>query len=180
MAAIVRVIERLTASSGLVIAWLVFPLILASCYEVFSRYLLNAPTIWAFELGYMAMGTHGLIGAAYTLKERGHIRIDVLYVHFTPRTRAIIDTTGYLLLFLPTVSWLTFALWEYWVEALVSGELSGQSAWNPLIWPFRLAFFLGIGLLCLQGVAELLKCVLFLTGKGDAPAGVANDDGGRG
>ena len=63
MASLLRMIERVTGMAGLVVAWIIFPLILATCYEVFSRYALNAPTIWAFELSYMAMGTHALIGA---------------------------------------------------------------------------------------------------------------------
>ena len=165
MTALVRTIDRLNGISGLVVAWVVFPLILASCFEVFSRYVLNAPTIWAFELGYMAMGTHALIGAAYTLREGGHIRIDVLYSRFSEETKAVIDTAGYLLLFLPVVGWVSFGLWEYWVEAYVNGEHSGQSAWNPVIWPFRLIFFVGYFLLALQGLAELVKCIQFLRGK---------------
>jgi TRAP-type mannitol/chloroaromatic compound transport system permease small subunit len=162
---LVRLIERVTGSFGFVTAWLVFPLILATCYEVFSRYVLNAPTIWSFELGYMVMGTHALVGAAYTLRERGHIRIDVAYSHFSPKLQAVIDTFGYVVLFLPVVWWVAFGLWDYLVEAYVSGETSGQSAWNPIIWPFRLAFFMGFALLAIQGVAELIKCVRFLTGQ---------------
>ena len=165
MGVVVRLIERVSGLSGLFIAWLVFPLIIASCYEVFSRYILSAPTIWAFELGYMAMGTHALIGAAYTLRERGHIRIDVMYGHFSDKTKALVDTVGYVVLFLPVVSWVTLGLWEYWVEAFVAGDRSGQSAWNPIIWPFRLAFFIGFALLWAQGIAELIKCFWLLTGR---------------
>lgn len=165
MILLMRSIERVTGSFGAVIAWLVFPLIMASCFEVFSRYVLNAPTIWAFEMGYMAMGVHALIGAAYTLRERGHIRIDVFYVHFSDRTKAVLDTIGYLVLFLPVVTWVSLGLWDYWVEALLSHERSGQSAWNPPIWPFKLAFFIGFALLWLQGICEFLKCIRFLTGQ---------------
>jgi len=165
IAMFVRFVDRLSGASGLLIAWLVFPLIIATCYEVFSRYVLNAPTIWAFELGYMAMGTHALIGAAYTLREAGHIRIDVLYMRFPPRLQALIDTIGYVVLFLPVICWLSYALWEYWLEAFLSSERSGQSAWNPPIWPFKLCFFIGIALLCLQGIAQLIKSLLTLTGK---------------
>ncbi len=165
MIALVRIIERITGSAGLLFAWVVFPLILASVYEVVARYAFNAPTIWAFELGYMAMGVHALMGAAFALRERAHIRIDVIYLRFPEKVKAIIDTVGYLVLFLPVICWVSFGLWEYWVEAYVNGEHSGQSAWNPLIWPFRLTFFLGFFLLTLQGVAELIKCVLFLTGQ---------------
>ncbi len=165
MLTILRLIESLSGASGRIIAWVVFPLILASCYEVFSRYVLNAPTIWAFELGYMAMGTHALVGAAYALRERAHIRIDVLYGLFSPKTKAIIDTAGYLLLFMPVIFWVTYGLWEYWLEAFLNGEHSGQSAWNPIIWPFHFMFFLGFFLLSLQGVAELIKCIRFLSGQ---------------
>ncbi len=165
MTALVRVIERLTGSSGLLVAWIVLPLILASCYEVFARYALNAPTIWAFELGYMAMGVHAMIGAAFALRERAHIRIDIFYVHFSSKTKAIIDTAGYLLLFMPVICWVSLGLWDYWVEAFVNNDHSGQSAWNPLIWPFRLSFFIGFFLLALQGLAELIKCFQFLTGR---------------
>lgn len=165
MTALVRVIERITRSAGLLVAWIVFPLILASCYEVFARYALNAPTIWAFELGYMAMGVHAMIGAAFALRERAHIRIDIIYVRFSNKTKAIIDTAGYLLLFMPVICWLSLGLWDYWVEAFVNNDHSGQSAWNPLIWPFRLSFFIGFFLLALQGLAELIKCFQFLTGR---------------
>jgi TRAP-type mannitol/chloroaromatic compound transport system permease small subunit len=174
---LIRFIERLSNASGLVIAWVVLPLIIATCYEVFSRYVLNEPTIWAFELGYMAMGTHALIGTAYTLRERGHIRIDVLSMRFSERTRAIVDLIGYLVLFLPVMSWLSYALWDYWVSAMLSGERSGQSAWNPVIWPFRLCFFIGIGFLFLQGVAELLKTIGVLRGERHLSAGSTHDEG---
>ena len=81
------------------------------------------------------------------------------------KTQAVIDTIGYVVLFMPVILWVSFGLWEYWVEALVRDEHSGQSAWNPVIWPFRLAFFVGFFLLALQGVAELIKCFRFLTGR---------------
>ena len=77
------------------------PLIVASCYEVFSRYVLGEPTFWAYEVGYMAMGTHFLIGLAYTLREREHVRVDFLYAHVSPRKRALIDAFTYVALLLP-------------------------------------------------------------------------------
>lgn len=167
MVALVRWIDRLSDLSGFLIAWLVFPLILATCYEVFARYVLDAPTIWSFELSYMAMGAHFIIGAAYTLRSHAHIRIDILYIGFSDRTRALVDVIGYMVLFLPVVAWVSFGLWEYWVEAFESGELSGQSAWNPVIWPFRLCFFIGFALLWLQGLAGLFKAIMFLSGRSE-------------
>jgi TRAP-type mannitol/chloroaromatic compound transport system permease small subunit len=159
MARLIRFLEHASGGTGAIGAWLVVPLIVATCYEVFSRYVLNAPTIWAFELGYMATGAHFLLGAAYTLREEGHIRIDILYTHFSPRTKAWVDVFGFLLLLLPASWWLTWALWEYAIDAYRTGEFSGQSAWNPVIWPFRMVFFSGVALLSVQGVVSMLKAL---------------------
>lgn len=165
MRTLLSVIERLTGSFGVIAAWVVLPLIAATVYEVTSRYLFNAPTIWAYELGYMATGTNFLLGSAFALREKAHIRIDVLYTHFSPRTKALVDSAGYLLLFLPVALWLSWRLGGYALEAFLSGEQSGESAWNPVIWPFRLVFFSGIFLLSLQGIAEFIKAVATLAGK---------------
>jgi TRAP-type mannitol/chloroaromatic compound transport system permease small subunit len=170
MSFVVRLIERITGGFGLLAAVIVAPLILATVYEVFSRYLFNAPTIWAYELAYMAMGTSFLLGAAYTLRERGHIRIDVAYVHLSPRIQALIDVVGYLVLCLPVTGWLSWGLWNYAYRAYETGETSGESAWNPVIWPFRIVFFLGILLLALQATAELIKAVRIVLGR-EAPQG---------
>jgi len=165
MGTLIRLVERLSGGVGLFAAVIVAPLILATVYEVFSRYLFNAPTIWAYELAYMAMGTNFLLGAALTLREHGHIRIDVLYGNFSPRTRAVIDILGYTCLFLPVAWWLSWGLWKYAYNALLSGETSGESAWNPVIWPFRMVFFVGFLLLALQATVELVKSFQILRGR---------------
>lgn len=162
---VVAFIERLTTGVGYLAALVVLPLIVATCYEVLSRYLLGAPTIWAYELGYMATGSHFLLGAALTLKRAGHIRIDLIYDQLSDRNKALIDLVCYVFLFLPFLVLLSWSLWEYAARAIVTGELSGQSAWNPLIWPFRLVFFVGFALLGLQVIAEIIKCVWVLTGR---------------
>lgn len=164
MLLIVRALERLTDAVGYVTALLIIPLTLATCYEVFSRYVFGAPTIWAFELGYSLMGVHFIVGAALTLRLRGHIRIDLLYSHFSLRTQALVDLLAYLLLFLPFLVLLTDSLWDYAFRAYQTGERSGQSAWNPVIWPFRMALVAGFALFTLQVVAEILKCVAVLRG----------------
>ena len=145
---------------------MVAPLVLATVYEVFARYLFDAPTIWAYELAYMAMGTNFLLGAAFTLRERGHIRIDLMYSGFSERTQALIDILGYVFLFLPVAFWLTWGLWKYAYFALLSGETSGESAWNPVIWPFRMVFFTGFLLLALQALAEAVRAFYKFSGRG--------------
>ena len=141
------------------------PLIAASCWEVFSRYVLNEPTFWAFELGYMVMGAHFLIGFAYTLREREHVRVDILYARFSARTQALIDAFTYLVLLLPLAAWLSVAFGDKVLKAYESHERSGMSAFNPVIWPFRLVMCAAFVLLTLQALAQLIRCYLVLNEK---------------
>lgn len=164
MAGLLRLIEGVSGWTGAITAWLVAPLVLATVYDVGARYIFNSPTQWAYEVGYMMMGTHALLGMAYTLRVAGHVRIDAFSQFFSQRTKAIIDLVGYSIFVLPCLCWLTFALWNYWIRALETGELSGQSAWNPVIWPFKLIFFVAFVLLVLQILAEVMKAILFLRG----------------
>lgn len=163
MRAILDLIERVNTSVGVIAAWIVAPLIFATVYEVISRYVFNAPTIWAFEVGYMAMGANFLLGAAYTLREKAHIRIDVAYSHFPPRGQALVDVVGYACVFIPFGVWLSYRLALYAWSAFESGETSGESAWNPVIWPLRVVFFLGFALLTLQAFVELARALRTLT-----------------
>lgn len=165
MLALARFLDRISLGSGAIAALLVFPLILGTCWEVFARYVLGAPTIWAFELGYMGMGAHFLLGGAYTLKVGGHIRIDLIYSRLSPKGRALIDLLGHLLLMLPFTLWLTWGLWDFFADAWRFGERSGHSAWNPVVWPFRLVLVAGFVLLALQLLSEIVKALCVLTGR---------------
>lgn len=168
-----RLAERLTLGVGALAACLVVPLALATCYEVFARYIFTAPTIWAFELGYTLTGTHFLLGAALTLQRGQHIRIDLIYARLRPKRKAAIDLICYVALFIPFTIFLSIRLWEYMAHAYDTGELSGQSAWNPEIWPFRLVFFCGFALLGLQALVEAVKCAYTLAGR---PLGTYRED----
>jgi TRAP-type mannitol/chloroaromatic compound transport system permease small subunit len=143
----------------------VVPLIVVSCWEVFSRYVLNAPTFWAFELGYMVMGAHFLIGFAYTLREREHVRVDIFYARFSRKAKALIDAATFLVLLLPLAAWLAVAFGDKVAKAYESHERTGMSAFNPVIWPFRLVMCAAFALLTLQAIAELIRCYLVLNEK---------------
>ena len=175
MGGLLRLIERISGLSGKTTAWLVLPLIAATVYDVVARYVFNAPTQWAFEIAYMAMGAHALLGMAFTLREGGHIRIDAFSQKFSQGTKALIDLVGYAVFVLPCLVWITWSLWDYWVKALNTHELSGQSAWNPIIWPFKLVFFVAFVLLVLQILAEVVKAILYLSGSRASYGGTAGD-----
>jgi TRAP-type mannitol/chloroaromatic compound transport system permease small subunit len=161
---LIRGIDAISTWTGYIGAWVMAPLILSMVYEVLARHLFNAPTFWAYEMGYMLAGTCYLFGMAYCLKVRGHIRVDFLYDRIGPRGRASVDVFGYLFLMLPGALWVTWGLVEYAQEAYVSKEVSGESAWNPVIWPFRVVWAVGYATLCLQAIAETLRAARILLG----------------
>ena len=173
MRLLLRAIERISGVSGHMTAWLVAPLILATVYDVGARYMFNAPTQWAYEVGYMMMGAHALLGMAYTLRENGHVRIDAFSQMFSQGAKAVIDLIGYVVFLLPCLIWMTWSLCDYWMSSFRIDERSGQSAWNPVIWPFKLIFFVAFVLLVLQILAEVIKAILYLRGRRDSYEGSA-------
>ncbi|WP_282039330.1 TRAP transporter small permease subunit [Halomonas alimentaria] len=169
---LIEFIERLTRWAGWFGALLTFPLILALVYEVFSRYVLGRPTLWAFEVSYMVMGAIFMFGMANALREGQHVSVDLLSLRWSARVNALVFLVGYLL-FLPVVTWLVWELGKYALEAFESNERSGRSAWNPVIWPVFLSWWLGFLLLLLQISAEILKAVGTLKGQPEDRGGYA-------
>lgn len=153
---IVKSIERITGSIGIMASFAIVPLVLATCYEVFARYVMGAPTIWAYEVGYILTGSHFLLGMAFTLRAGAHIRIDIFSGKFSQHTRAILDLAGYAVT-LPLMIWLTYALFQHLATGYLRNEHSGQSAMNLPVWPFRVVFFAAFALLALQVLAEVIK-----------------------
>jgi TRAP-type mannitol/chloroaromatic compound transport system permease small subunit len=156
--AVIRSIERITRSVGIMASLAIVPLVLATCYEVLARYAFSAPTIWAYEIGYTLTGSHFLLGMAYTLAVGAHIRIDIFSGKFSPRTRALIDLCAYSVM-LPLLIWLSYALFQHLATGYLRSERSGQSAMNLPVWPFRIVFLVAFALLALQVLAEVVKTV---------------------
>ncbi|WP_282607173.1 TRAP transporter small permease subunit [Pelagibius sp. Alg239-R121] len=153
---LVRGIEMITRWSGWLAAATAAPLMLAMVWEVVSRYAFNQPTFWAYELGYMLMGAGLMLGIAYAMQTRSHVRVDFLYGALPRRGQALVDLFGFVFL-LPMVLWMTLGLWDYLVYAYVNNEVSGESAWNPVVWPFRVTFVTGFAFFALQTLAEIIK-----------------------
>src|SRR5687768_18609568 len=100
---LVRLIDKFTDTTGNWIAWLNVPLVLAVSWEVFSRYLFNAPTIWSFDVAYMLYGTIFMLGAAFALLKGAHIRTDFFFERWSIRTKGMIDSVSYLVFFFPSI-----------------------------------------------------------------------------
>jgi len=154
-----RHLDRVALASGSVVAWLIAPMVLSLCYEVVARYVFNKPTIWAYDMTFMLYGTFFMLGAAYTLQRKGHVRTDSFYAAWKPRRQAAVDLAGYLLMFFPFVAVFAFVGWGYFVKAWNTNETFVSSSWQPITWPFKLAMPVAGVLLLLQGVSESLKCL---------------------
>jgi TRAP-type mannitol/chloroaromatic compound transport system permease small subunit len=156
----VRIIDGTVGEwSGRFFAWLVIPMMLGLVYEVFARYLFNAPTVWAYDTTYMLYGSHFMLGAAYTLYRGGHIRTDFFYARFPVRRQGLIDATLYLFFFFPGMIFFLLAGFD---EARHSWELlerSDVSPWRPPIYPFKTVMPVAALLLLIQGVSQFLKSV---------------------
>ena len=166
----IYVTELFSRAFGWVGAWIIIVLIVTMVYEVIARYFFDSPTQWAFEMGYMLMGTSFMLGIAICMQMRRHIRVDFVYDHVSPKKQAIIDLVGYFFL-VPMLLWLTAGLFEYFNAAYTVDETSGESAWNPIIWPFKFSFVMGFVMLLMQTVAEIIKDIMTLTGN-EPPAPV--------
>jgi TRAP-type mannitol/chloroaromatic compound transport system permease small subunit len=151
-------VDRLSTWLGQVFAWLIVLLTLMISWEVYSRYALNTPHDWALNLQIMMYGTLFMMAGAYTLSKNGHVRGDVLYGFFQPRTQATIDLVLYVVFFLPGIVALTYAGWIYANEALAIREKTFSATPLPL-YPFKFIIPFAGAMLLLQGIVEIVRCI---------------------
>ena len=152
-------VDRMSTWRGQAFAWLIVTLALMITWEVFSRYVLNRPHDWALNLQIMMYGTLFMMAGAYTLSKNGHVRGDVLYGFFEPRTQAWIDRVLYVVFFLPGVVAMTWAGWEYANESLAIREKTFSATPLPL-YPFKFVIPIAAGMLLLQGLVEIVRCLV--------------------
>ena len=157
LAPMVRVIDRFAELCGVVIAWLMVPLVAAVVYEVVARYAFAAPTIWSFDLTYMLYGAMFMLGAAYALRVGAHIRTDFFWERWSLRTRGVIDSVAYVVFFFPGIALFFWVGWDEAWYAYDIGEMSEQTPWRPVLWPLKACVPLAAALLLLQGISELTK-----------------------
>ena len=156
---LVRIIDKFTDTTGTWVAWLNVPLVLVVAYEVFARYLFDAPTIWSFDITYMLYGTIFMLGAAYALHKGAHIRTDFFFEKWSIRTKGMIDSIAFLVFFFPSIFVFFLVSGSEGWYAMLIGETSEQTPWRPILWPFKLVVPLTCLLLLVQGISETIKSV---------------------
>ena len=153
--------DRFSTFAGQAFAWLIIVLMLVVCAEVFKRYALNAPTAWIYDINNMLYGTLFMMGGAYTLAHDGHVRGDFFYGRFKPRTQAWLDLVLYVMFFLPGIGALTWAGWTYFNESLAMNEQTFNATPIP-VYPFKFVIPVAGAIVMLQGLSEILRCVVCL------------------
>lgn len=155
---IIYAVDQLSKSVGHAFAWCIVTLTLGTCYEVFVRYVLNNPTSWAFDMSYLMYGAVFYMAGAYTLSRGGHVRADMYYRRWKPRTQARVELFLLIIFFFPGVLALVYSGWNYGFQSMRIGEVSVNSPAGMPIWPLKMMIPVGAFLLALQGLAELLRC----------------------
>ena len=153
-------IDKISTFVGHAFSWLIVSLTLLISWEVFSRYALGNPHAWAFDVMIQMYGALFMMAGAYTLSKNGHVRGDVLYGFFRPRTQATLDLILYVVFFLPGVFALTYAGWSYAMDSWRINEHSSITADGPPLYWFKTVIPLAGGILFVQGGVEIVRCVL--------------------
>ena len=155
-------VDKISTWFGKAAAWLIIGLMLLVCAEVFKRYYLNQPTAWIFDASNMFYGTLFMLAGAYGLAQNAHVRGDFLYGSMRPRTQATLDLILYFLFFLPGILALIYAGYHFAAISWRINEHSSVTAEGPPIYHFKAVIPIAGALIILQGVAEIVRCIMCL------------------
>ena len=162
MQKLLLLVDKISTWVGHAFSWFIVALTLHVTWEVFRRYALDSPRAWAFDVMIMFYGVLFMMAGAYTLAKNGHVRGDVLYGFFRPRTQAAIDLTLYIVFFLPGVIALTYAGYFYAEDSWRINEHSNITYEGPPVYPFKAVIPLAGAILLVQGIVEIIRCVICL------------------
>jgi TRAP-type mannitol/chloroaromatic compound transport system permease small subunit len=153
-------IDKVSTWIGQFFSWLIVALTFMISWEVFSRYVLDSPHTWAFDVMSMMYGSLFMMAGAYTLSKNGHVRGDVLYGFFPPRLQAWLDLILYLVFFIPGVVALAYAGYGFAAESWAINEHSNITADGPPIYPFKTILPIAGAFLLAQGLVEIVRCIV--------------------
>ena len=159
---LIYAIDQLSKTVGHAFAWCIIILTLGTSYEVFVRYALDDPTSWAFDFSYIMYGALFYMAGAYALSRGGHVRADMFYRLWRPRTQATVELVLYILFFFPGILAMISSGWVYGNESMKILEKSINSPVGIPIWQIKMLIPVGALLIALQVLAEVLRCVLCL------------------
>lgn len=168
--AFARLVGRINDFSGAFVAYWSVIAVFVYYYEVIARYVFNSPTNWAHESMFLMFGAQYLLAGGFCLREDAHVRVDVFYMRFSARTKALVDVLTSVFFFIFAASLMTSG-WTFFMDSFQVREVS-FTEWGIQYYPVKLTLAAGALLLLLQGVARLLHDLSML-GKGAEAAGGA-------
>jgi TRAP-type mannitol/chloroaromatic compound transport system permease small subunit len=171
LAAIAAGIDRLTAAVGRAVIWCLIGMVVVQVVVVLMRYVLGLGSIWLSETILYAHATLFMGAAAWTLQQGGHVRVDIFYASASPRSRALVDLLGAILLLLPFVGMLAWFALPYVARSWAILERSPEASGLPLVFALKTLILLFALLLGLQGIAQAARAWLALTGPAPAAPG---------
>lgn len=158
-----RAIDALNEKLGRWTAWLVLAAVVISAANATSRYSLNMASNAWLEMQWYLFGVVFMIGAAWTMKDNEHVRVDVLSSRMPKYIRDRIEVIGLIVFFFPFVLLHLYYSWPFFISSIRSGEVS-TNAGGLIVWPAKFMVLFGFILLTLQGVSELIKRIAVLRG----------------
>lgn len=159
MKALTEKLDTINEYAGRATSVVIYALLFVVVFEVISRKVFNAPTVWGFDLSTMLYSAMFLLGGGYTLKYKGHVAIDVLTVRLSKKNSAIITILSYIVFFFPFMAVLIYVSGAFALQSWGDLERS-QSPWNQPLYHFKTLMPIGFGLLFIQGVSEFIKTII--------------------
>jgi TRAP-type mannitol/chloroaromatic compound transport system permease small subunit len=165
---IASLFESINEWLGRAISWLSLLMVLVTFTVVVLRYVFDLGWIWLQESVTFMHGALFLVGAAYTLKHDGHVRVDIFFQRLSPRMKAWIDMLGSLLLLMPVCLFIFVISWDYVVQSWSLQEGSREAGGLDGVYLFKSLILVMSGLLLMQGISTVIRCISCLLGRGQA------------
>jgi len=159
---VIYAIDQLSKTVGHAFAWCIVILMLGTSWEVLVRYVMDDPTSWAFDFSYIMYGGLFFMAGAYTLSRGGHVRADMFSRNWPLRVQAGVELFLYIVFFFPGVISLIYSGWGYGHDSMRIREMSINSPVGIPIWQIKMLIPVGGALVALQGVAEVMRCIVCL------------------
>lgn len=176
MQSLLSAIDKLSAVLAFFAGLMLLVLIGDMMYEVVSRRVFSAPTLWAYDVAYMVNGIGFLFAAGYTLRKNAHIRIDFLSTRFPRRNQDWVNAIVYLILILPALAFFVIGAYSEWLDAFLTDKLDPASPWKPLLWPLFAGLLIGFAALFLQAAAECIRHIRSAMGLEASPLDQADEN----
>lgn len=153
---LLQAIDRLSENEGKIFSVLLVVATIQICFELTLRYVFNSPTDWGLELTEFFCATTYVMSGAYAYQQDSHIRVDILYIRWSRRKRAVMD------LFFTDVAFFFFCgvlVWQsgLWAWGSIVNGITSGSVWDPPVWPMRVVLFAGSLTLLLQGFVKFVR-----------------------